>query len=144
MGQVTHDFGGGVTGRVLATTYAGRFDSAGVLRLDDIETGSVERFDTYDPKQGGTGFGVARMLATVGLTLDDVDWKLMPNRDMADFIANRGVEGAVLLEPFYTLSAQRTPLLLWGRLADYYPGMQIGAFAFGERFALERPFALST
>jgi NitT/TauT family transport system substrate-binding protein len=92
-----------------------------------------------DPKQGGTGFGLARMLATAGLTLDDVDWKLMPNRDMADFIANRGVEGAVLLEPFYTLSAQRTPLLLWGRLADYYPGMQIGAFAFGERFVLERP-----
>jgi iron complex outermembrane receptor protein len=54
MGQVTHDFGGGVTGRVLATTYAGRFDSAGVLRLDDIESGSVDRFDTYDSKQGGT------------------------------------------------------------------------------------------
>src|SRR4051812_27942717 len=50
-----------------------------------------------DPKQGGTGFGVARMLATVGLTLDDVDWKLMPNRDMADFIANRGARGAVVL-----------------------------------------------
>jgi len=54
MGQITHDFGGGVSGRALATTYAGRFDSAGVLRLDDLESGRVERFDTYDPKQGGT------------------------------------------------------------------------------------------
>ena len=54
MGQWTHDFGGGVNGRVFAQTYAGRFDSAGVVRLDDIESGTVDRFATYDPKQGGS------------------------------------------------------------------------------------------
>ena len=54
IGQLTHDFGGGVSGRVLAQTYAGRFDSAGVLRRGDIESGEVERFDTYDSKQGGS------------------------------------------------------------------------------------------
>lgn len=53
MGQATYDFGSGVTGRVMASAYAGRFDSAGVLRLDDIESGKVERLATYDPKQGG-------------------------------------------------------------------------------------------
>lgn len=52
--QTTYDFGSGVTGRALATAYAARFDSAGVLRLDDIESGRVERLATYDPKQGGS------------------------------------------------------------------------------------------
>ena len=53
MAQVDYDFGSGVTGRVLASAYAGRFDSAGVLRLDDIESGRVDRLETYDSKQGG-------------------------------------------------------------------------------------------
>ena len=53
MAQSTYDFGSGVTGRVLASAYAGRFDSAGVLRLDDIESGRLDRFATYDSKQGG-------------------------------------------------------------------------------------------
>lgn len=52
--QWAHDFGGGVRGRALATTYSGRFDSPGVLRLDDIESGRVDRFATYDSKQGGS------------------------------------------------------------------------------------------
>jgi TonB family protein len=50
--QVTHELGPlGV--RLMASTYAGRFDSAGVLPLADIEDGSVDRLATYDAKQGG-------------------------------------------------------------------------------------------
>jgi iron complex outermembrane receptor protein len=44
---------GGLAARIQASTYAGRFDSAGVLRLRDVESGAVERFATYDPRQGG-------------------------------------------------------------------------------------------
>ncbi|MEY4547489.1 MAG: hypothetical protein RL685_3684, partial [Pseudomonadota bacterium] len=39
--------------RWMASTYAGRFDSPGVLRLDDIKVGGLDRFATYDGKQGG-------------------------------------------------------------------------------------------
>jgi len=39
--------------RLLATGYAGRFDSPGVVSLRDIETGRVGRFDTYGIPQGG-------------------------------------------------------------------------------------------
>jgi iron complex outermembrane recepter protein len=53
MAQATYDFGNGVNGRVMASAYAGRFDSAGVLRLDDVESGRVDRFASYDAKQGG-------------------------------------------------------------------------------------------
>jgi outer membrane cobalamin receptor len=53
IGQATYDFGKGISGRVMASAYAGRFDSAGVLRLDDVDSGRLDRFATYDPKQGG-------------------------------------------------------------------------------------------
>jgi hypothetical protein len=52
--QTIFGLGAGVTARVLATGYAARFDSAGVLRLSDVESGAVDRFATYDPKQGGS------------------------------------------------------------------------------------------
>jgi iron complex outermembrane recepter protein len=50
--QLRHDFGS-VSTRWLASTYAGRFDSAGVLPLADIDDGSVDRLGTYDSTQGG-------------------------------------------------------------------------------------------
>jgi hypothetical protein len=37
----------------MASTYAGRFDSAGVLPLADIRRGAIDRFGTYDSDQGG-------------------------------------------------------------------------------------------
>jgi iron complex outermembrane receptor protein len=44
---------GNTSARLLLTGYTGQFDSAGVLRLSDIESGAKSRFDTYDPRQGG-------------------------------------------------------------------------------------------
>ncbi|WP_437874978.1 TonB-dependent receptor [Sorangium sp. So ce513] len=43
----------GLSARVMASAFAGRFGSAGVLRLDDIEAGRVDRLGSYDPDQGG-------------------------------------------------------------------------------------------
>ena len=39
--------------RVMASTYTGRFGSAGVLRLADIESGRIDRLGSYDTNQGG-------------------------------------------------------------------------------------------
>jgi iron complex outermembrane receptor protein len=52
MVQAVHRFDS-IAARVLLSTYSGRYDSAGVLKLEDIETGRIGRFDTYDPKQNG-------------------------------------------------------------------------------------------
>lgn len=52
VGQVQYDIGP-VRARVMASAMTGRFDSPGVLRLADVERGAVDRFATYDPKQGG-------------------------------------------------------------------------------------------
>jgi len=51
--QATHDFAGGLALRVLGTTYAGRFDSPGVVTASDVESGRIDRFAVYDPRQGG-------------------------------------------------------------------------------------------
>jgi hypothetical protein len=75
--QTEFALGSGVSARVLATGYAASFDSAGVLRLSDIENGTVDRFATYDPKQGGSA-----TRASVGVDLgrrDDTSrWSILP------------------------------------------------------------------
>lgn len=80
--QTTYDFGSGVSGRALATAYAGRFDSAGVLRLADIESGALDRFATYDPKQGGYSSRAQLVLelANHGATASSTpsQWSLSP------------------------------------------------------------------
>jgi iron complex outermembrane recepter protein len=55
LAQGSFDLTSDLSLRVLGGVYASRFDSAGVLRLDDIERGVVDRFATYDPRQGGDG-----------------------------------------------------------------------------------------
>jgi len=44
---------GELRARVLLSSHAGRFSSAGVLPEQEIELGLVERFATLDPRQGG-------------------------------------------------------------------------------------------
>lgn len=51
--QATHDFSDTTSVRVLASTYAGRFDSAGVVPAARIESGELDRFAVLDPKQNG-------------------------------------------------------------------------------------------
>jgi NitT/TauT family transport system substrate-binding protein len=48
------------------------------------------------------------------------------------------VDGAVLVEPFYTLALQRAPLVLWHDLSESYDGQQTAAYVFGEQFIRER------
>lgn len=68
---------GGIAARVQASTFAGRFDSAGVLRLRDVETETLDRFASYDPRQGGDS---ARSQIVVELRdgAHDSRWSLAP------------------------------------------------------------------
>ncbi len=126
----------GVASSVLAVR-ADLLPPDGVLPLAEIRGRAIAT--STDLKQGGMGFAVARMLATVGLTIEDVDWKIVPFVEMPEVVANRGVDGAIFVEPFYTLAAQRVPLALWQNLSDFYPGQQTAALVYSERFIAERP-----
>ncbi|MBX3184194.1 MAG: TonB-dependent receptor [Polyangiaceae bacterium] len=52
VGQLVQPLSRGVELRLLTTSYSGRFGSAGVLRLADVEAGA-DRFGSYDTAQGG-------------------------------------------------------------------------------------------
>lgn len=49
------ELGAGLSLTLLASAYASRFASAGVLRVSDIESGAIGRFESYDSEQGGRG-----------------------------------------------------------------------------------------
>ncbi|HKO48773.1 MAG TPA: TonB-dependent receptor [Polyangiaceae bacterium] len=68
---------GSARARVLASAYAASFDSAGVLRLSDIENGKIDRWGSYDQNQGGDS---ARSQVAVELRRGDGDslWSLTP------------------------------------------------------------------
>ena len=53
IGQALIDLPRDFSLRLFASSYAGRFSSAGVVRLDDFEEGRMGFFDSYDPHQGG-------------------------------------------------------------------------------------------
>lgn len=75
--QATHEFDGGLSLRVLASTYAGRYDSAGVLPASAIESGRLDRFAVLDPKQGG--YSTRTQLATeLHKDYDSGRWSVTP------------------------------------------------------------------
>lgn len=82
--QAVHDLGEHTTARVLITHYAGRFASAGVVRLDDIERRGLDPFATYDGSQGGDS-----TRSQLVLELTDADetgrWTVAP------FLVRRGM-----------------------------------------------------
>jgi TonB family protein len=51
--QAEYHIADDVVARVLASTYATRYNSPGVLVLSDIDSGRIDRFSSYDQKQGG-------------------------------------------------------------------------------------------
>ena len=53
MGQVILPLMPGVSLRLMSSTYAGRFDAAGVVRADDLAAGRIGFYETYDHNQGG-------------------------------------------------------------------------------------------
>jgi hypothetical protein len=64
--QIELPFGDTGSVRVLTTAYGSDYQSAGVLREDDLAAGRVGFFDSYDARQGGTSnrFGISGDLHT--------------------------------------------------------------------------------
>src|SRR5579883_2121630 len=91
-----------------------------------------------DPKQGGNGFSASRMLATVGLTVDDVKWSFMSLPQEIQALQNKAVDGAHVFEPFVTLATQAGAGVKWQNAADYYPNEDVGFLVFSESFIRDR------
>jgi outer membrane cobalamin receptor len=75
--QATHDFGSGASLRMLASTYSGRYDSAGVVPEADIESGRLDRFAVLDPKQGGYSTRT-QLLTELHKEVEGAQWSIAP------------------------------------------------------------------
>ncbi len=90
--------------RVMASTYAASFASAGVLRLSDIESGKIDRFGSYDEHQGGDA---ARSQLVAELSHGDGDsrWSLAPYVVLRSMRLREDFTG-YLVQPFTGTAAE--------------------------------------
>jgi len=88
--QAVHRFDA-FSARLMLSTYSGRFDSAGVLRLGDIESGAVDRYATYDSKQNGYS-SRSQVVAEIGNTRNTVDGKLIDMWQASTFLVLRDLQ----------------------------------------------------
>jgi NitT/TauT family transport system substrate-binding protein len=85
-----------------------------------------------------TEWALDRMLAEVGLGIDDTESVFMPFPDMLAALATGQIQAAVMPEPFATLGEMRGIAVRARETGDYLPGAQIAVTLFSERFAGER------
>lgn len=139
MAQGTHDFSDGLALRLLASTYTSRYDSAGVLPQADVESGSVPRLATLDPKQGGHS---TRNQLLVELHKDDdgARWSVAPfvvyrtlelRQNFTGYFADTQRGGIDELES--DNSQQRNESITTGATASYRKGVTL----FSRRDAVE-------
>jgi NitT/TauT family transport system substrate-binding protein len=89
-------------------------------------------------RDGGNGFQANKILASAGLTLEDVRWERIPYPDMLAAFANRAIDAGWPIEPFITLGKQRGVLVPWLSMGDYDPGFQLAGIMFSESLIKER------
>jgi NitT/TauT family transport system substrate-binding protein len=87
---------------------------------------------------GGNGFQAKKVLASAGLTFDDVQWERISYPDMLAAFANRVIDVAWPIEPFITLGRQRGLLVPLLSMGDYDPGFQLAGIVFSEGLIKER------
>ncbi|HLH26589.1 MAG TPA: ABC transporter substrate-binding protein [Chloroflexota bacterium] len=88
------------------------------------------------PDRGSTmEMTLTRALERGGLTIDDVDLKLMPFADTLAALANGSVDAAVQLEPYIAQGQARGILVVWKRGAELIPGQQATAVVYGPTMA---------
>jgi ABC-type nitrate/sulfonate/bicarbonate transport system substrate-binding protein len=88
------------------------------------------------PDRGSTmEMTLARALTLGGLTIDDVDLKLMPFPDTLAALANGSVDAAVQLEPYIAQGQALGILMIWKRGAELIRGQQATAVVYGPTMA---------
>src|SRR5579884_822544 len=84
------------------------------------------------PDRGSTlELALTKGLQRGGLTIDDVEIKLLSYADMLVALANGSVDAAMELEPYIAQGKARGILVVWKRGAELYPGQQATAVVYG-------------
>jgi hypothetical protein len=117
VGQTIVTLGDGTVARVMASAYTGRFSSAGVLRLADIESGAVSRFATYDASQGGAN-GRAQVVGELSRRDDDGELRLTTYLVLRSLLLRHNFTG-FLTDPNGDAQQQVNDALVLGATGSY-------------------------
>lgn len=140
--QWVHPIGETSELRLFASAYSGRFSSAGVLRLSDIETGKVDRFATYDPTQSGAA-SRSQLVAELSSSSDHARWSLAAYGVMRTFRLRENFTG-YLNDPNGDSEQQLNEAMTTGAYGSYRrtlsilsdrDAVEVGFFARGDWIA---------
>lgn len=94
------------------------------------------------PLKGNAAFIlIERVLAKAKLTLDDVEFTMMPFAQMPAAFANGAVDAGPVLEPTAAAIVENGFGRIWADSAQIYPNMQMGVLAYSPAFAEKNPQA---
>lgn len=95
---------GDAVARLMASTYAASFESAGVLRLDDIANGRIDRLGSYDQHQGGDS-GRSQLILDLSHSGSVARWTVAPYVVLRSMRLRQNLTG-YLVEPFSGTAAE--------------------------------------
>jgi NitT/TauT family transport system substrate-binding protein len=84
-------------------------------------------------------FMLEKVLATVGLTLEDVETQYIPPPNLIEAAKNGSVDFISTAEPWVTRVADTKAMALWKGYQNFIPNMQSGFLNYGKKFSQEDP-----
>lgn len=118
IGQVSHELSNGGYARLFVSAYAARYATAGVLRLEDLESGARGRYDTYDPKQGGDAARL-QISAELGRRGPRTEWSIAPYGVMRSMRLRDNFTGYLVDPAHGDATQQRNDAITVGALASF-------------------------
>ncbi|HLH25935.1 MAG TPA: ABC transporter substrate-binding protein [Chloroflexota bacterium] len=88
-----------------------------------------------------SGCALSAGLASVGLTLDDLDIQPVPFPEMVAAFANGAIDAALITEPFKTRAIQQGTAVSFMGLGDMYPNFTIATLGFADSLYSNRAAA---
>jgi NitT/TauT family transport system substrate-binding protein len=123
--------------------------SALVMRKDLLDSGQVKEYRdlrglTLATTARGNSLEVAmaRALKKGGLSLEDVNYVQLAFPDMVAALKNKGIDGAIMIEPFLSRVVSDGAGVRWkGNIEIFGGGEQIAAIVYGDQFAARADIA---
>jgi NitT/TauT family transport system substrate-binding protein len=113
-----------------------------MVRKELIDSGQIKGWQDFKGRpvaNNGTGtaaqLALIRGLASAGLTLNDVDQKIVGFSDMVPALSSGALDLGVMIEPLISASIERGIAVRWLRAIDAFPNLEIAQVYYSEGFA---------
>lgn len=95
-------------------------DLKGAVIATNVERGVVE-------------YMTAELLKEGGLTIDDIQFVLLPFSDINVAIANQAIDGGLFPEPLASMAVDSGDAVILKKFSEIFPGATLSTYFFGER-----------